>query len=192
MLPQPGFHRAEAVFRNGEDHRDGLHLGDDGESERAARLHHVAGIDETQADAAADGRSDVAVVDLHLIELHSAFVVFHDAFILCNQLFLVGFDLLGDGVSGQSGFVAIEIKLRLGEHVLILFKHALRLQQGGAVGARVDVDERVALFYQLAFFVIDVDDLAVHLAGDRGGVNRRDSADRVEIDADVALRALQS
>jgi len=66
-------------------------------------------------------------------------------------------------------------------------KRALRLEQGSLVGTGVDVDQRIAFAHELPFVVMDSSDDAVHLAGDRRGVDRCDSADGIEVDADVTL-----
>ena len=111
----------------------------------AGGLHDVARIDQPQADLAADRRGDVAVVDLQLVELHGALIVLDRALVLQHQLLLVVDRLLRDGVACQGGAVARQIHLRLREHVLVALEHALRLQQRGAVGARIDLDQRIAL-----------------------------------------------
>ena len=55
------------------------------------------------------------------------------------------------------------------------------------IGTGIDVDQRIALANVLGFAVVDGRDHSRHLARDRGGVDRSDGADRVQVDADVAL-----
>ena len=75
----------------------------------------------------------------------------------------------------------------MGEEIGVAFERALGLEKRSFVGARVDVNQRIAFADELAFFVVDSRDDSIDLAGDRSGVNRRDGADGIEIDADVAL-----
>ena len=76
LCTQASCHRAQTVFRNSENHRDGLQLRNDCERDCSGGLHDVAGIHQPQADAAGDGSGDVAVVDLNLIELHRSWSFF--------------------------------------------------------------------------------------------------------------------
>ena len=87
----------------------------------------------------------MAEVDLHLVVLHRALIVLDRALVLQHQLFLVVQDLLGDGVAPPGGAVALEVHLRLREHILVALQRPLRLQQRGAVGTRIDIDQRIAL-----------------------------------------------
>ena len=177
----------EIVFGDGEDHGDGLNLRDDGEGETAGGLHDVARIDEAQANSAGDRRDDVAIVDLNLIEAHYALVDFDGALLLEDEFFLIVESLLGNGVAVPGVVITLEVHLGLGEKIGVAFERALGLEKGCLVGAGVDVDQRIAFANELAFFVVDGRDDSIDLAGDRGGVNGRDGADGIEIDADVAL-----
>jgi len=178
---------AEVVFWDGEDHGDGLNLRDNGEREISGRLHDVAGIDETQADPSGDWRDDVAIVHLDLIELDHAFVEFQSALLLENDFFLIVESLFRDGVAVPGIVITLEVHLCLGEKIGVAFERTLCLKQGGLVGAGVNVNQRIAFADELALLVMDSGDDAVYLAGDRGRVNGRDGADRIEVDADVAL-----
>ena len=73
------------------------------------------------------------------------------------------------------------------EEIGVALERALRLKKRGLVGTGVNVNQRIALADKLPLFVMDGGDDAIHLAGDRGGVNGRDGADGIEVDADVAL-----
>src|SRR5258707_15871001 len=55
------------------------------------------------------------------------------------------------------------------------------------VGTRINVNQGIALADELRLFVVNIGDDAIHLAGDRSGVNGRDGADGIEVDTDVAL-----
>ena len=150
-------------------------------------LHHITGIHKAQAHASVDGSSDVAKIDLNLLELHRSLVVLYGAFVLHNQLLLIVQNLLGDGVAGPRVLVARQIHLRFGEQILVAFERPLRLQKLSAVGTRIDVDQRIALVDALALRVVHGIDQAVDLAGNRIGVDRGDGADGVEVDADTTL-----
>ncbi len=65
------------------------------------------------------------------------------------MLFLIIQNLLCDGVARPGGVVTVKIHLRLSEHILILLKCALGLQERGLIGTRVDVNQRVALTHTL-------------------------------------------
>ena len=129
----------------------------------------------------------MAVVDLNLVILHRSLVVFYCALVLQHKLFLVIQDLLCDGVARPRGTVAFKVHLCLGEHVLVSLQRALRLQKRGAVWTRIDVNQRIALTYQLTLRIVHGDDQAIHLAGNRIGIDRSDRTDGVKVNADSHL-----
>ena len=61
----------------------------------------------------------------------------------------------------------------------------MRLQETGAVGAGIDVNQRIALTYDLALRIVDGNDLTIYLAGNRIGVDGSHRADLVQVNADV-------
>src|SRR5208282_6653675 len=134
-LSQPIRHWAQAVFRYRENYGDGLQLRNDCESHGSSRLHYVTRIHQPQADAAGDGSSDMAEVDLDLVILHRSLIVFYGALVLQNQLFLVIQDLLCDRVARPRGTIAFKIHLRLCEDALVPLQRTLRLQETCAVWA---------------------------------------------------------
>ena len=75
----------------------------------------------------------------------------------------------------------------MGEKIGVAVKRALGLEKGSLVRPRVNVDQRIAFADELALLVMYGCDNSIDLAGDRSGVNGRDGADGIEIDADVAL-----
>src|ERR1035437_3640208 len=187
LLAQLSFNWAETVFRYGEDYGDGRQLRDDGQSCGSRRLHRVARIHQPQTDAACDGSGDVAVVNLNLVELHRPLVVLYCALVLQHKLFFVIHDLLCNRVASQCGAIAFQVHLCLGEQIFVSLQRPLRLQKRCAVGARVDVNQWIALAHQLTFLKVHSDDQAIHLAGDRSGIDGSDRADCVEVNADVTL-----
>jgi hypothetical protein len=73
-------HARQLVLRQRKEDRDGIDLRDHHDTGGLRRVHHVAGIDQTHAGDAVDGRTDVRVVqhqfgllDLRLVRLHRAF-----------------------------------------------------------------------------------------------------------------------
>ena len=176
----------QVVLRDRKDHRDRLHLGDDGEPGGVAGLHVIARIDQAQADPAGDRRDDVAIddvelllIDLRLIELHRALVLLHDV-----DLILVL--LPGDRILLGQFLIAREVDLRLRQHALVARQLALVLGLQKLVGPRVDLRQEVALLDRLSFGEGDFRELTVDLGlhGDRR--DRRDGAERVDDDADIA------
>ena len=63
----------------------------------------------------------------------------------------------------------------------------MRLQKNGAVRTRIDVNQRIALTYPLTLRIMHGNDQAIHLAGNRIGIDRGDGADGVKVNADVTL-----
>jgi len=77
--------------------------------------------------------------------------------------------------------------LRLREQALIVGELALVLGLQELVGARIDLCQEVALLDQLAFGESDLEQLAVDLGLHGDGGDRRDRAERVDDDANIAL-----
>ena len=102
------------------------------------------------------------------------------------RLLLVVELLFGDGVSGIGCLVPLQIDPRLRQHSLIAFQSSFRLRQQRLIGARIDVDQRVALAHHLAFAVMDRHDPACNLAVDRDCVGRRHCAQGGYINIAVA------
>ena len=78
------------------------------------------------------------------------------------------------------------LDLRLREQALIARKLALVLRLQKLVGPRIDLRERIALLDRLPFSERHFHELAVDLRLHGDGRNRRDGAERVDDDADVA------
>jgi hypothetical protein len=56
-----------------------------------------------------------------------------------------------------------------------------------ALRAHVDVNERIVLTYSLTLRIMHGNDQAIHLAGNRIGIDRGYGADGIKVDADVTL-----
>ena len=110
--------------------------------------------------------------------------------VLEDELLLVVELLLGDGVPRPRGAVPLEVHLGLGEDVLVALERPLRLQErrlGTAAGRCRRAGPRLDA---LPLLVVHGDDEAAHLARDRGRVDGRDRADRLEVDVDVPRSAV--
>ena len=91
----------------------------------------------------------MAVLQLHLVVLNAALIVLDGALVLQHQLFLIVDGLRCNGIFCQGIAVALQIHLRLGQYVLVALQRPLCLQQRRLIGARIDVDQRIALAYLL-------------------------------------------
>src|SRR6185437_7923809 len=94
--------------------------------------------------------------------------------------------LLGDRILLEQRLVAREIDLRIGELGLVAREHALLLGERGLVGTRVYLGEQVALLHHLSLVEVDARELAADLGTHGHHAARRDRAQPVERDIDVA------
>ena len=78
--------------------------------------------------------------------------------------------------------------MRLGEQALIVRKLAFELRFQNLIGPRIDLRQEVALFDHLPFGESDIGELTVDLGLHRDGRERRDGAERIDDDADIAGR----
>ena len=179
------------IFAYGEDDAHRLQLRDDDHAVAVAGMHDVARVDETQANDAADGRGDVAVIDVELRGIKLALIVLDGAFVLLDERVLCGELLFGNRVLSKQGGVARNINARVIEQRLIACELAFNLRDDGLIRARIDFDERVAGAHQVALFEVYGHELAVdaalHCDGGDGGC-RTEARD---IDADVACLRLR-
>ena len=81
------------VFRDAEDHGDGLKLGNHRQGIGIGGMDNVAGVHQAQPNASGNGRGDVGVDDLQLGRIHLALVKLHGAFVLVDGRHL-GIELL--------------------------------------------------------------------------------------------------
>jgi hypothetical protein len=200
LLPVPGLdrdllaglqathHHRHAVLRHGEEHRHRLQLRDHHQAVGVARSHDVAGIDQAQAGAAADRRSDARVGELQLRVLDLAAVDAHRALVLADEGEL-GVDLLlGDRVLLEQRLVALQVELRVLEQRAVPGELALGLLELHLEGARIDFGKEVALLHRLSFLEKDAHQLAVDARAHRDGSQGRHRAQAAHDDIDVAQR----
>src|SRR5882672_983586 len=179
-------HLGQAVLRDGEHHGDRLELGDDDQAVGVARPDDVARIDEAQAQAAPDRRSDGGVDELQLRIVDLALVEFHRALVLAHQR-LLGVDLLlGDRILRVQAAVALDVDARVREQRLVARHLALGLGELRLISPRIDGGEHVPRLHDLAFGEGDPDELAVDPASHRHRPERRYAAQSIQVDVDVA------
>ncbi len=88
--------------------------------------------------------------------------------------------------------VALEVGLGVAQPGLVLFERALRLRQLHLVGPRVDLGQHLALRHALALGEVHPDQLAVEARAHRDGVDRRDRAERAQVDVEVLRSAAET
>ena len=158
----------DVVFGNGEFNVHRIDLGQDHQTRCAARRYVVAHINLAQTDTPVRGRGDAGVGEIQFGVIHRRLISHDLTFVLLNHSRL-GVDLLtGDGVLGQQRLIALQVELGVREKRLIVGQGALRLLQGHAVRAWIDLGQQLALSDHLAF-------LEVHghqIAGDTRGDSR--------------------
>ena len=131
------------------------------------------------------GDDDVAILELHPVVRDGPFVGLHGALVLDDRLLLVVELLFGDGVFGVGVLVTLQVHAGLGEQALVVLQTAFGLFQRRLRGARIDVDERLALAHHLAFLVMHFHHPAGDLTVDSDRVGRCHGAERVHVDADI-------
>ena len=62
----------------------------------------------------------------------------------------------GDGILLDQAFVALQIQLGVRQQRLVALQIALHLLQGGFVGARIDLRQRIALMHDLTLGETDL------------------------------------
>ena len=106
--------------RDGEQHRDRLHLGDDADAGGVAHRDVVALVDHAQADAAGERRDDPRVGDVELGGVDLRLVDDQRGLVLAHQR-LLGVELLaGDRILRDQLLVALEVDLGVLEQRLVL------------------------------------------------------------------------
>ena len=129
----------------------------------------------------------MAINKIYFCVLHLALVILDGSFVLENRLLLIVHLLLGDGVLRKRGLIAAQIDPGFIQQGLVVGQLSFHLGQRSLIGPRIDIQQGIAFVDQLAFAVVDVDDFALHPAGDRDGVDRSDGAEGIDVNADVPL-----
>ena len=129
----------------------------------------------------------MAINQIYFRVLHLALVILDGSFVLEDSLFLVVDLLFGDGVLRKCGLIPAQVDLSFIQQGLIVSQLSFDLSQLSLIGPRIDIQQRIALMNQLAFTIVDVNDLSLHAAGDGVGVDGSDGAEGVDIYADVSF-----
>ena len=137
-------------------------------------MHHVPRIDQAQAHAARDGRSDPAVGQVQARVGHLRLVRLDRALELVDRRHLRVELLARDGVFLQQRLVAREIEARVLQRGLVLGELALLLLDLDLERPGVDLGQQVALAHELAFAVAHGHELAVDAAAHGHGVDGGD------------------
>ena len=153
----------------------------------AVRLHDVAGIDQSKTHAAVDRRSDMAVGNVQLRVLDLSLIVPYSALILRDDLLLIVQLLFGNRIPGEGLLIALQIDARFVQNRLIVRQLSLDLCQCRLIGPRINLQKGIALMNDLPLLIVHAVDLPHHAAGYGHGINRRHGAERIDVNADIAL-----
>src|SRR5713101_2799121 len=178
--------RRELILRKAENHRDGLELCDDEQTAHVGSVDNVAGVNEAQADASADRRSDAAIDELELGVVDLPLIGANGAVKLANECCLsIELLLRNDAFLEEKleTFVinlgVLALRLVFGELAFSLFK--LHLER-----ARVDLRQKIALVDELAFFEGNVDELPIDAAVYCNGIEGGYGAKTIEVNGEIA------
>ena len=117
-------------------------------------------------------------------------VVLYDAFVLNNERFLRCQLLFGNRVLCEQRGVPGLIYARIFQQSLIASKLPFSLQDGGFIRARIDFDQRIALFYQVTFVKVKAHQLTVNAALHGHRIDGSDGPKAGHVDADIACDSL--
>ena len=118
-LAQQLDHLWQLVLWQGEDHRDGMELGDHQQAGGVGRMHDVAWVDESQSDAAIDWRRDAGVGEVDLGGVDGGVVGFDRALELAVVRLLQVERLLGHHSSLEQGGIAVCLGLGVVQRGLV-------------------------------------------------------------------------
>ncbi len=147
----------ELILRQAKDDGDGLNLRDDKEAVGVRSVNNVAGIDEAQAYATGDGRSDAAIVELKFGVVDLRLVGFDGAVELADLGLLRIELLLGDNTFFEEKLEAFVIRLGVAALGFIFRELTLRLLKLNLKWPRIDFAEEVALLNELTFLEGNID-----------------------------------
>lgn len=153
-------HGFQGVFRQREDHADGLGLGDHRQEGGVVGGDEVAHVHLAQADTPGNRGADLGKFEVELGVIHRALVGLDRALVLQHQRFGGVQGLLGDTVLGIQVAITLHVDLGVFQLGLVLQQRALGLEQGILVTARVDFRQQVTGLDHLPFFKGDLDQLS--------------------------------
>ncbi len=177
----------QAILGHREEHRGRIHRADHDQAVRVGRVYEVAGVDLTNAGDPVEWRFDLRVVELELRILDLRFVDRDRAGVLADLAFVLLDLLRGDELLLLERLVALVRLLRREELRLVARERALRLMELDLERPRIDLGDHVALLDRLAFGEQHLVEPAVDLRTNRDLLERRDGAQAVEPDRQIAL-----
>ena len=189
-LPAGGerpLHAHDLVLRDGEHDGDRMDLRDDSQPEGVVGPDNVAGIDQSQADPAADGSRDPAVVELQPHVVDDTAVDLDRRLALLHQSSLRVDLLPGDLFEVGQRLVAFQIPLCRPQGCLAPGQRSFGLCELHFVGPRIDLRQQISRLHGLPLLEGHLQKLAFHAAADRDGVGGDDRAEPVEIQIQVGL-----
>ncbi len=139
----------ELILRQAKDDGDGLNLRDDKEAVGVRSVNNVAGIDEAQAYATGDGRSDAAIVELKFGVVDLRLVGFYRAVELADLRLLRIELLLGDDAFFEKKLEAFVIRFGVAALRFIFRELTFRLLELNLKWPWIDFGEEVALLNEL-------------------------------------------
>src|SRR4029077_16866400 len=149
-------------------------------------MHDVPGVDEAQADAAADRRGDAGICQLQLGVVDLTLIGRDSAIKLPNQRGLSVELLLGDHAFLEKKLEALKIDFRIFALCLVFSELPQRLPKLYLERPRIDLREKISLVDELAFLERDTDELTIDTAANRDGVEGSDGAKSIEINGQIA------
>ena len=180
----------DLVLGDREGHGDGVDLGDDGDAGRIACANEVAGVDQPEADPAADRRFDAAVVELKLDVVDQRSVDLHRRLGLPNEGPLAVDLLLGHLPQIGERLGALEIEFHGAEGRGVAGQLCLGLPQLHLVEPLIDLGQQVSGRDHLPFGKRDLHQFPVDPTANRDGIERRHRSQTVQMELHVPLPGL--
>ena len=143
----------QILLRQGEQHGDRLHLGDDDDAALGS-AHEVADVDQAHAGAPVDRGDDARIAEHGARVLDGGFVGFDLRLELRDERALRVDGLGGDDV-GRKLRIALEVALGVGELAFVEGLLGDGLVELRLEGHGIDLSEQVALLDLLAFLEVD-------------------------------------
>jgi hypothetical protein len=122
--------------------------------------------------------------------IHQSLIVLDGAFVLLHQRAVRRKLLLRNRTRFHQVLITSQIDARIGQQRLVAKQLSFRLGHRRLVWTRVDFDERIALFHQVAFLEMDAHQLPIDAALKGHCVDRSDGPQPGHVDPDIPGRDL--
>ncbi len=182
-----GAHCAQLLLRQGENHRDRLHLRHHHDPAGAGRVHDIARIDQANSRAAVDRRGDARVVELGARVVDDGLIDLQLGGELIDQRALRIDGLLAGQVLWLQQRIAIEVAPGVRQQRLILRLGGHRLIVRRLVRTRIDLREQIALAHSLTFGERYFLQLAIDARGHRHRVEGLHGAESLKINRHIGV-----